>query len=619
MPSTKSKSNHKPSSLRSVDRSVDSTTTNGTFKSPSKSNKMKMVVKKPRRSASSDSTDFPSVADLEGELTNFLIQESKSSGSSKDSKDGDDGTKSTTSRTTSSSEKEEKEKKKEKQKPKRQKAKRRGSLTNHNDWDWSGHNDNWMNIESNDTPSKKILSANAFPDFPDLQDGEHIQQLNDEEDHISPKPNYDTMPRKPTSSRRVSKKLEMQAMSNSLHGAPSNKSKVRRSSTVLRSSSHGSKHTATTAVSTLPPNSAAGSQHNQRNISSKSFMSSRHTRSKSRDESSKSIDSEGEFGCVSEEFELVPSPTPEKPKSIRRRSSKDSTPGKPSRSRSPTGTFRRRRSSHAHKPSSLRTRSLDKGGSNHSGCSMGTFDDPQKPPSSRRGRRRPPSMDGGGDTWGNSSFSQPVSPEDLEPSKPSSKSERGERRMARRSSLNNATTNTEGARSERTGRRSFRDRADAPKGRRRSSDGVIGRYSGHSCSGESNHKPSSYMSNTSRDSEVSSDLESMNVPMPDKIKLDRARGRRERIKDKPSRRSYNRNRSTSMERSSRSADEILIPDKLGDCLDRSSHHDSTLDKVALAILMAEDDDDLDDVIHDVVDSVPSEMFDTENMRLSMRW
>ena len=127
------------------------------------------------------------------------------------------------------------------------------------------------------------------------------------------------------------------------------------------------------------------------------------------------------------------------------------------------------------------------------------------------------------------------------------------------------------------------------------------------------------MSNTSRDSEVSSDLESMNMPMPDKIKLERARGRRERIKDKPSRRSYNRNRSTSIERSSRSADEVLIPDKLGDCLDRSSHHDSTLDKVALAILMAEDDDDLDDVIHDVVDSVPSEMFDTENVRLSMRW
>jgi len=126
------------------------------------------------------------------------------------------------------------------------------------------------------------------------------------------------------------------------------------------------------------------------------------------------------------------------------------------------------------------------------------------------------------------------------------------------------------------------------------------------------------MSNTSRDSEVSSDLESMNVPMPDKIKLDRARGRREKIKDRSSRRSY-RHRSTSMERSSRSADEILIPDKLGDCLDRSSHHDSTLDKVALAILMAEDDDDLDDVIHDVVDSVPSEMFDTENVRLSMRW
>jgi hypothetical protein len=56
-------------------------------------------------------------------------------------------------------------------------------------------------------------------------------------------------------------------------------------------------------------------------------------------------------------------------------------------------------------------------------------------------------------------------------------------------------------------------------------------------------------------------------------------------------------------------------------LDRNTNHtqDSHLERLALAILVAEEDHDLDQSLHDAFDVVPSHLLDPSNVRLNMQW
>jgi hypothetical protein len=99
-----------------------------------------------------------------------------------------------------------------------------------------------------------------------------------------------------------------------------------------------------------------------------------------------------------------------------------------------------------------------------------------------------------------------------------------------------------------------------------------------------------------------------------------------------SRDSKRRSRSKSTDRSSKGIDrssrslrpEELLPDRLSHVIERSSNrssnHDSQLERLALAILVAEEGDgELDQSLHDAVNAVPSHMLDPSNVRLNMQW
>ena len=83
---------------------------------------------------------------------------------------------------------------------------------------------------------------------------------------------------------------------------------------------------------------------------------------------------------------------------------------------------------------------------------------------------------------------------------------------------------------------------------------------------------------------------------------------------------HRRSRSKSIDRSNRSlrADELL-PERLNQMMKASSHHDSQLEQLALAILVAEDEGDLDQDIQNAVENLPTHLLDPSKVRLNMQW
>jgi hypothetical protein len=66
------------------------------------------------------------------------------------------------------------------------------------------------------------------------------------------------------------------------------------------------------------------------------------------------------------------------------------------------------------------------------------------------------------------------------------------------------------------------------------------------------------------------------------------------------------------------ADELL-PDRLSHALDRGSDNNGPLESLAVAILVAEEDNDLGQDIHDAVEKLPTHLLDPSQVRLKMAW
>jgi len=90
------------------------------------------------------------------------------------------------------------------------------------------------------------------------------------------------------------------------------------------------------------------------------------------------------------------------------------------------------------------------------------------------------------------------------------------------------------------------------------------------------------------------------------------------------RRSSQERRRSSQERTTtpnKLAAAAVVPERLTRAIDRSSNHttESDLEKVALAIFVAEDGDDLGSELRDAVEGVPSHMLNPSNVPLSLQW
>jgi len=661
--------------------------------SPSKQNrrKMAMVVKKPQ-----DRKAF--ITDLEGELTHFLAKP-------RSSKTIDDGTTSTTSRTTKSSHGSKEGSRKQADvfsehdrsmmnlethysSPTQQdsmrfsdnslRKNRRGSngssrnhnsVTHHSEWDWADQSSDWMNIQ---TASQNGFPEN-FPEFPDLEEDERVQRLNDQEDsHIdfnsTSMDNEKRRVRKPTS-RRMQKQQEMQnaiqrvrresykseeqsgefgsgdfsadrsadfSVGSSSHHTSQTEStqprrrsqtKIRRSKSrdSCRSSSDDSEDISPPTSCSTMNTSNTNTSSNSTSVRRRSGTSSRHgnrstaVRSKSGDTTRVRTKSTDRTRHRSKSRDRVKSRDKSQDKS-RDRSNRQQ------RSMSPTkqaAVRQRRMSGSHHKP---RSRSNDQAakygyGSAEPTSSHSLNSQEQIPHSSqsRRGRRRaslsnsvstnqpmmptPCAPSGRSSTWGGSSHGQQPQSMHQAPQPTHCRSERGRRRSSM-TMLSSSNHDTDERVEHRRGK-------SASANRRRSAGDIKMKRDAQNMASQSMHTRTTTASGSSREIRV--------TPPP---KSRQARHREDRSRHRSRSAKGRRSRSKSIDRSSRSlrADELL-PEHLSNVLTRSSNHDSQLEKLALAILVAEDGDNkvLDQNIHDAVENLPSHLLDPSKVRLNMQW
>ena len=528
---------------------------------PCRSRKIAMVVKKqPKSQLESEAPD------LEGELKEFLIKQKYTIVPT--TKPADDGTTSTTSRTTNSN-----SNNKDKDSGKIEDSLRTNTTaassrdnslkdSDLTQWDWSHHSADWINIQS----SSKHGFEQSFAEFPAFGEDERLHTLND---------SIHESPRKPRSSRRIQRQQEFQhALNQSFNNGEMQRHRRLGEDTLKRPSTtrprRGSLKTRGLIEDFVaPPPTMAESmaaQQQRRKSGTSSRRGSRTTRDKSLDKvRGKSRDkSRNSSRDEPRESRRIRSKSRDKAHEMSRSVSQDE-PRRRTRSGSP---LPRNRST-----------SRDK--------SMG------QSPRPRRGSRR---MSG--------SHQGPQSPvPEAIPFSP------GPRRGRRRSSIGGNAAAMAAQEHERQNQ--------SDRGRRRSSMSHVATSSStHETEHQKKHKQeqrrrgSSLTARVARRRSLDTSYHSLTSNGTNDLTEKSTRHRRR------SRSSSNRSPTKSMGRSPRShrSDELL-PQRLSNLLGRGNNG-SQLEKLALQLLVAEGDNDLD---LDAVEKVPTHMLDPSKVPLNIKW
>ena len=558
-------SEHKKSSFRSfqsLSSSESLTMAIPKTSKPCRSRKVAMVVKKqPISQLESEA------ADLEGELKDFLIKQKYTVVPT--TKPVDDGTTSTTSRTTNSN-----SNNKDKDNGKIEDSLRTNTTaassrdnslkdSDLTQWDWSHHSADWIDFQS----SSQHGFEQSFAEFPDLREDERLHTLND---------SIHESPRKPRSSRRIQRQQEFQhALNQSFNNGEMQRHRRLGEDTMKRPSTtrprRGSLKTRGLIEDFVAPpptmvESMAAQQQQRRKSGTSSRRGSRTTRDKSLDRvRGKSRDkSRNSSRDEPRESRRIRSKSSEKAHEMPRSVSRDE-PRRRNRSGSP---LPRNRSTSRDKSTGQSPR--PRRGSRRM---SGSHQVPQSPvpepipfsSGSRRGRRR--SSNGG-----NAAAMAALELDRL------NQSERGRPRGSMSNvATSNSTHETEHRQKHKQQQRRRGSSLTARVARRRSLD-------------------TSYHSLTSNGTN----------DLTEKSSRHRRRSRSR----------SNRSPTKSMDRSSRShrSDELL-PQRLSNLLGRGNNG-SQLEKLALQLLLAEDDNDLD---LDAVEKVPTHMLDPSKVPLNIKW